>query len=100
MPLEDCEYDDSSDLIEDTLQELAKRRAKFLGDDLAAIALLVAIVESAKKALERRVSAAYAAGHNWQEISSSLAMNIVEARIRFDHHRLSEAMADTSDDGA
>ena len=38
-------YSDIRDLVEDSLEILAERRSSWLGDDLAAIALLASLIE-------------------------------------------------------
>jgi hypothetical protein len=79
------EYDDASDLINDSLGILAQRRAKYAGDDLVAITLLAALMDTAGKTLAARVQAARDHGHTWQDIGGALTTSPVEARLRFDH---------------
>lgn len=79
------EYDDASDLINESLGILAQRRAKYAGDDLVAITLLATLIDAAEKTLAARVQAARTQGRTWQDIGGALATSSVEARLRFDH---------------
>lgn len=65
-------YDDISDLIDDSLQELARRRAKWPGDDLQAVTLLASLVEAAEQALIARVTIAHENRHSWADIAEAL----------------------------
>jgi hypothetical protein len=63
---------------------LAQRRAKYLGDDLAAVELLASFIDAAVQALADRVENARAHGRNWLDISSALSISPTEARMKFD----------------
>jgi len=76
-------YDDISDIIQDALVLLAKRRAAWLGDDTVAIHLLANLVDKAAEALAQRVAAARSAGTTWQEIADALGMSPTEVRLRY-----------------
>ena len=75
---------DSRNLIGECLEELARRQAKWLGDDLAAIALLAELIGDAEKCLAERVHNAPANGHTWQDIADALGTSLTDARLRFD----------------
>ena len=77
-------YDDASDLVEDCLVVLAQRRAKYLGDELAAVALLAGLIDAAVQALADRVGSARAHGYGWIDIASALSMSPTEAHMHFD----------------
>ncbi len=77
-------YDDTTDLIEESLEVLAQRRAKWLGDDLQAVGLLANLIEAAERALADRVRSARANGHAWLEIAETLATTPTEVRLRFE----------------
>jgi hypothetical protein len=77
-------YNDVSDLVEESLVELAHRRAKYLGDDLAAIELLAGFIDAAVQALADRVRGARANGRSWADIASALSTSPTEARVHFD----------------
>src|SRR5262245_24155961 len=77
-------YDDVSDLVEESLVELAHRRAKYLGDDLAGVELLATFIDAAVRALADRVGIARAHGCSWLDIASALSTSPMEARMHFD----------------
>ena len=77
-------YNDIRDLIEDSLDELARRRAKYPGDNLAAIRLLADLVEEAQGALAKRLTQAAASGTQWEQIAEVLGTTPTETRIRFE----------------
>jgi hypothetical protein len=77
-------YDDISDIVEESLVELAHRRAKYLGDDLAALELLASFIDAAVRALADRVGSARAHGCSWPDIASALSTSPMEARMHFD----------------
>ncbi len=75
--------DDTYDLIDDAAA-LAERRGAWLGDDIAAIALIASLIDQAERWLPQHVHDARANGHNWDEIARALATSPAEARLRFD----------------
>jgi hypothetical protein len=77
-------YDDVSDLVQESLVELAHRRAKYLGDDIAAVELLASFIDAAVQALADRVGSARAHGCSWPDIASALSTSPLEARMHFD----------------
>jgi len=76
--------DDTYDLIDDALAELAQRHGAWLGDDLAAITLLASLIEQAERCLPELVTNARLNGHTWAQIAHALATSPGEARLRFD----------------
>lgn len=76
--------DDTYDIIDNALTELASRRAAWLGDDLTVIALLASLIDQAQRSLPHYVCTARDNGHTWQEIAQILATSPDEARLRFD----------------
>jgi hypothetical protein len=77
-------YDDVSDLVEESMVELAHRRAKYLGDDLVGVELLASFIDAAVQALADRVGSARANGCTWAAIASALSTSPMEARMHFD----------------
>jgi len=77
-------YEDTSDLIEDSLEELARRRAKWPCDDLQAVTLLASLVEAAEQALIARVTSAHENGHSWDQIAEAFGTTTTEVRLRFE----------------
>src|SRR5262249_42059251 len=51
----------------------AERRGAWLGDDLAAIALLASLIEQAERCLPELVTSARLNGHSWDQIARALA---------------------------
>jgi hypothetical protein len=80
-PLSD---DDTFDIIDDALFELATRRNVWLGDELAMISLLTDLVDQAERCLTEPVAIARANGHSWTEIAQLLATSPEQAQLRFD----------------
>ena len=76
--------DDTYDLIDDAVAALAERRGTWLGDDIAAIALIASLIDQAERELPQDVHDARANGHNWEQIARALAASPAEARLRFD----------------
>jgi hypothetical protein len=75
--------DDTFDIIDDALLELATRRHTWLGDELT-ISLLTDLIDQAERCLTEPVTIARANGHTWTEIATLLATNPEQARLRFD----------------
>ena len=76
--------EDTFDLIDDAVAKLADRREVWLGDDLAAIALIASLIDQAERCLPQLVHDARANEHDWTEIAGALGTNPDEARLRFD----------------
>jgi hypothetical protein len=79
-----CSGDDTYDLIDDALAELAERRGAWLGDDLTAMTLIGSLIDQAERFLPELVTNARLNGHTWDDIASALANSPAEARLRFD----------------
>jgi len=77
-------YSDIRDLIEDSLDELARRRAKWPGDDLAMVQLLSDLAREAEAALTRRVVQAKARSSTWQDIAKALGTSVTEVRLQYE----------------
>jgi len=76
--------DDTYDLIDDAVAVLAERRGTWLGDDIAAIALITSLIDQAERWLPQHVHDARANEHSREEIARALATSPAEARLRFD----------------
>jgi len=59
--------DDTHDLIDDALAELARRRGAWLGDDITAMTL----IDQAERFLPEMVTNARLSCHSWDAISTS-----------------------------
>ena len=75
--------DDTYDLIDNALTELAARRGTWLGDPLAAITLLASLIDQAEKMIP--VLAAEARDHDatWHDIATALATSPEQAELRY-----------------
>ena len=76
--------DDTYDLIDHALHQLAERRGAWLGDDLTAITLTASLIDQAERFLPELVTSARLNGHTWHDIAQTLATSPDEARRRFD----------------
>jgi hypothetical protein len=76
--------DDTYDLIDHALHQLAERRGAWLGDDLAAITLITSLIDQAERFLPELVTSARLNGHTWHDIAHALATSPHEAQLRFD----------------
>jgi len=76
--------DDTYDLNDHALHQLAERRGAGLGDDLTAITLTASLTDQAERFLPELVTRARLNGHTWHDIAQTLATSPDEARRRFD----------------
>lgn len=76
--------DDTYDLIDHALHQLAERCGAWLGDDLTAITLTASLIDQAGRFLPELVTSARLNGHTWHDIAQTLATSPDEARRRFD----------------
>jgi hypothetical protein len=76
--------DDTHDLIDNALAELAERRDAWLGNDLTAITLITSLIDQAERFLPEMVTSARLNGHTWDEIARAIGTSPDEARLRFD----------------
>ena len=60
--------DDTYDLIDHALHQLAERRGTWLGDDLTA-----SLIDQAERFLPELVTSARLNGHTWHDIAQALA---------------------------
>jgi hypothetical protein len=73
-------WSDTRDLIEDSLGLLARRQARYPGDDLVAICLLADAVGQTDAALAQRLGQRA----SWLAIAEALASTVTEVRRRYD----------------
>jgi hypothetical protein len=76
--------DDTHDLIDDALAELARRRGAWLGDDITAITLIASLIDQAERFLPEMVTNARLNGHTWDEIAHAIGTSPEEAHLLFD----------------
>jgi hypothetical protein len=72
--------DDTFDIIDDALLELATRRAAWLGDGFTAIGLVASLIDQAERCLPYFVHEARDNGHSWHEIAQVLGTSPEETR--------------------
>ena len=76
--------DDTYDLIDDAVAALAERRGTWLGDDIAAMALIASLIDQAERFLPEHVLEARANGATWTDIAAALATSPEQAELRYD----------------
>lgn len=76
--------DDTHDLIDDALAELARRRGAWIGDDITAMTLIASLIEQAERFLPQMATNARLNGHSWAEIARAIGTSPEEAHLRFD----------------
>ncbi|MGH3198803.1 MAG: hypothetical protein ACRDOH_30820 [Streptosporangiaceae bacterium] len=75
--------DDTCDLIDDALAQLAGRRGAWLGDDITAITLTASLIDQAERFLPHFVTCARLNGCTWKQIAQALATTPRQARRRY-----------------
>lgn len=76
--------DDTADIIDTALEELATRRRVRTDDPLAAIALITSLVDQAESRLPANVSQARDNGASWRELARALGTSAEQAQLWFD----------------
>jgi hypothetical protein len=75
--------DDTYDLIDDALYQLAERPGKWLGDPVAAITLLASLIDQAERMLPENVLTARDHGASWHDIATALATSPGQAELGY-----------------
>ena len=75
--------DDTHDLIDDALYQLAERRGKWLGDPIAAITLLASLIDQAERMIPQLAHDARENGATWHDIATALATSPEKAELRY-----------------
>lgn len=76
--------DDTHDLVDDALAELARRRGAWLGDDITAMTLIASLIDQAERVLPEMTTNARLNGHTWDEIARAIGTSPEETHLRFD----------------
>ncbi len=76
--------DDTYDLIDDALAQLAERRGSWIGDDITTMTLIASLIQQAERFLPEMVTNARLNGHSWDEIARAIGTSPEEAHMRFD----------------
>ena len=74
--------DDTYDLIDNALYQLAERRHRWLGDPIAAITLLVSLIDQAERMIPMFAAEAHANGATWTDIATALGTSPEQAELR------------------
>jgi len=82
-PVPPSSGDDTWDLIDHALYQLAERRGRWLGDPLAAITLLASLIDQAERMLPEQVAEARENGATWHDIATALATSPSQAELRY-----------------
>ena len=75
--------DDTYDLIDGALYQLAERRGRWLGDPVAAITLLASLIDQAERMLPMFTAEAHANGATWTDIATALGTSPEQAELRY-----------------
>lgn len=75
--------DDTYDLIDHALHQLAERRSAWLGDPLAAITLLASLTDQAERMIPLLAAEARDHGATWHDIATALATSPEQAELRY-----------------
>ena len=74
--------DDTYDLIDQALYQLAERRKAWLSDPIAAITFIASLIDQAERFLPEHVLEAHANGATWHDIAAALATSPEQAELR------------------
>src|ERR1035441_4503490 len=75
--------DDTYDLIDDPLYQLAERRGKWLGDPIAAMTLIASLIGQAERMIPQLAHDARENGATWHDIATALATSPEQAEHRY-----------------
>jgi hypothetical protein len=75
--------DDTYDLIDNALAELAGRRQAWLGDPLASITLIASLIDQAERMIPHLAAEARDDGATWTDIATALATSPEQAELRY-----------------
>jgi hypothetical protein len=75
--------DDTYDLIDDALYQLAERRRKWLGDPVAAITLLASLIDQAERMIPGLAAEARDNDATWHDIATALATSPEQAQLSY-----------------
>jgi hypothetical protein len=75
--------DDTYDLIDGALYQLAERRGRWLGDPVAAITLLASLIDQAERMIPMFAAEAHANGAPWTDIATALGTSPEQAQLQY-----------------
>jgi hypothetical protein len=74
---------DTWDLVENALRELADRRGRWLGDPLTAITMLASLIDQAKRMIPELAADARTNGASWAGIATALGTSPEQAELHY-----------------
>jgi len=74
---------DTWDLVENALRELAGRRGRWPGDPLAAITLLASLIDQAERMIPELAADARKNRASWADIATALGTSPEQAELRY-----------------
>jgi hypothetical protein len=77
---------DTWDLIENALRELAGRRGRWLGDPLTAITMLASLIDQAERMIPELAADARKNRASWADIATALGTSPEQAELRYSPH--------------
>ena len=75
--------DDTYDIIDDALGELAERRGAWLGDPLTSMTLIASLIDQAERIIPQLAHDARENGASWHDIAAALATSPEQAELRY-----------------
>ena len=75
--------DDTYDLIDHALYQLAERRGRWPGDPVAALTLLASLIDQAERMIPMFATEAHANGATWADIATALSTSPEQAELRY-----------------
>ena len=74
---------DTWDLIENALRELASRRGRWPGDPLTAITMLASLIDQAGRMIPELAAEARRQGASWADIATALGTSPEQAELHY-----------------
>lgn len=75
--------EDTYDLIDDALLQLAERRRAWLGDPLVSITLLASLIDQAERMIPLLAAEAHMEGVTWRDLAIALGTSPEKAELRY-----------------
>ena len=75
--------EDTYDLIDHALYQLAERRGRWLGDPLTAITMLASLTDQAGRMIPELAADARKNGASWADIATALGTSPEQAELRY-----------------
>ena len=82
-PVDHRRGDDTYDLIDGALYQLAERRGRWLGDPVAAITLLASLIDQAERMIPELAADARRNRASWADIATALGTSPEQAELRY-----------------